>query len=447
MHRRERRTERDSLRYLPAVPDLHADPRFVRFTLRTDCPRCGAHLPINGPAPAADCAECGHRIRLPDQVLRRLLESAEESWPRVDRAGRITREDMTWRWTAEPLEAPACTACGEALDPAATQEIVTCNACGQTCGCLPLEGPGRFGVPTARRVYGGHTDLRRPALAPRPIALACPQCGGGLSIGVDRARITPCDYCNTPIHLPDVVWRQLHPPREVQPWILRFEGPNPRAQQRLRAREAREKRQAMEAQKAAEKARKEAERAEARKRQEAASRARRAELEAAQRRQRERAGRAAVGAWLLTLVALLGVGGFVLAHALGLFVQLPVAGRWAAIASTFIPLLLAWGAAIAAAAWHGRLPVLGSLGHAALHLVLLMLPVLGVGVAAWLLYAYGTGRQPTPGGKAHEDHRHALWVSWPGALLAVGIAVFASVAASALTGATLWEMLGWFAED
>lgn len=268
---------------------IDADPRYVKFGLRTECPACGAHLPVNGPAPEVDCADCGQRTAVPRDLLVGLLRDAEERWPRGE-ADTVTLGDITWRFTREPVEAPACPACDAELPR--DWPVDAPLACPSCRAEVPSEAPPGWlarAAPTGTRILGGELDQTRDGQPERPVALQCPSCGAGLSITHRHQRLTPCDRCGSNVHIPDAVWRALHPPRTVRPWTLRFDGESVPAR---RAREQAEAaaRKAAEAEQAkknrAEKERRKQEEAERLAQKNAAARAAWEEEQAAQARRR-----------------------------------------------------------------------------------------------------------------------------------------------------------------
>jgi hypothetical protein len=52
-----------------------------------------------------------------------------------------------------------------------------------------------------------------------PVALQCPHCGGSLVVSGDRRNET-CSFCDTEVHLPDDLWKMLHPARKAVRWYL-----------------------------------------------------------------------------------------------------------------------------------------------------------------------------------------------------------------------------------
>ncbi|MCB9674224.1 MAG: MFS transporter [Alphaproteobacteria bacterium] len=428
------------------------DPRFGRFGLRTDCPRCGAHLPVNGPAPTVDCADCGHTVGVPAPMIADLFRDFEKEWPDSQGSGTIVRGDITWRWTAAPVEAPACPSCGEALPDAPEAGEVACGACQTAVPVFQVPRDCRAGVKTAALVIGGSDDLSRPAEPPKPVVLQCPQCGAGLSIGHERSRITPCEYCNSQVHLPDAVWRALHPPREVREWFVRFDGEGPAAAKARSLRDKEEKRRQAAENKQKKQAKKQAIQAEHRKKLDA-ERHEREETAARQKRFRNLTGLVGVlFAAVLALAACAVMGASIVAygapwmfeaagigHALLLTQSLIVAG--------VVSALVAWFVGVVAAAWRGNVPLLGSLGMGSFHLLASVAPFVGVVFALVFAFGYTRGRFPAPPGPKWQAHRNPLGSGWPVALLLPVTSVFCTVALAMTLDLTLWELFVQMGED
>lgn len=287
--------------------------RYGQFGLRTECPRCGSHLPVNGPVDAADCADCGERIKVPDELLNDLFDAFEDAWPKPNAAS-VTLGDLTWRWTAETVEAPGCPACKHALDAAEVHgdALLRCGGCEAAIPTHPVRKRLRRKA-QAMQVIGGEADLKREAAPPKPVAMQCPQCGAGLTITGDRRRVSACDHCGVSVHLPDAIWRMLHPPRKVEAWTVRFEGESRRARTERIERERGEKKRAERDQRS----RHEHDKARRRTEQEDAERVRKREAdarriaEAAEKRAREDADerrRAWIGGLLVVISMIASVG-------------------------------------------------------------------------------------------------------------------------------------------
>ncbi len=397
---------------------IDTDPRFGRFTLRTECPSCGAHLPVDGPAREVDCAECGHRVEVPLKVLTQLLDAFEEGWPTTDR-GTVTTGDLTWRWTSDALDAPECPACRSALgEPRG--DLAPCAACGAQ---VPARPPPEWirSIRGLRLLFGGDPIQTREDQGPAPIALSCPSCGAGLTVTSRHHRLTPCDRCGSQVHLPDAVWRALHPARVVQPWLARFDGES-RPAARLRKQREADERQAEKQRERDERRRRQEEeqrtKAEIKAREEEAERA----VEAERRRARERWTLLPTGLCLLLslgCVALLATAtaAFFVGHIPGI----RIVGLSAAetrritdglVVGAVLPIAPVWLLSIGVAAFRGGHRLLGVLAWSAFMSGLTLIPFVGPILGWFWAWQHFTGSEPTPG-----TDKLPRFTGWPLALL------------------------------
>jgi DNA-directed RNA polymerase subunit RPC12/RpoP len=434
---------------------LDADPRYGRFGLRTECPRCGAHLPVNGPASEVDCAGCGHRVDVPEEVLRSMLEAFEDGWPDAAHADSVTVRDLTWRWTSDPVEGPACPACEARLDDSVADELLACGSCGAQVPSAPPPKDLRR-VRGFARVIGGELDQRRDGGAIAPVVLACPACGAGLSITSEHQRITPCEHCGSQVHLPDAVWRQLHPPRTVQPWTVRFQGesrPAAKARHEAEAREKAERKAAEKRERAAkqeaidrERGRVEAERRrEKEQRERAEAEVRRVEREAVERRRQ---------LMILPLNLLSGLGtllalAFMLAatiafvaghdHTLRRYGSGTMGARVVTdslVVGAAVFTIAVWAFGVVAAALRGRKPVGGVLFWSSFMAGLSILPVVGPFIGLFWAWQHATGAEPTP-----DTDKLPLGTGWPLAPLYVFGPLYAHLCYAAAGDMTLGEFV------
>jgi len=88
-------------------------------------------------------------------------------------------------------------------------------------------------LPGALQIFGGEPAIaeREGGLvlevdqsAVKAIAMACPQCSGGLLVRHTDDRVITCRYCNTDLFLPDELWRRLHPAKTLCAWTLTYTG-------------------------------------------------------------------------------------------------------------------------------------------------------------------------------------------------------------------------------
>jgi hypothetical protein len=380
--------------------DAFARPRFAKLSLRTDCPRCGAHLPVNEPAQQVECSECGQTVPVPPRLLADLLEAFEERWPSAVRDTR-SLGDLTWRLTAEPFAAPPCPACDGTLVPVDGLGA-TCGSCGLATTDAP---PPDWLSGETQRVYvpiPGETGSRTP------IALSCPSCGAGLSVDAARPRLTPCDHCGSQVHLPELVWRQLHPKRTVAPWIARFD------------RESRPERRQKQAEVQAERDREKKER-DGRKRAEAAQRKAKADAEESRRAAERAAAKAKADAekaeqdrrWSLwtaplavlgVLLALSATGAMALGLGVDVWHALTPAWRISkqmGIAADAVPVAMAayalgvWAACVVLAVIRGRTGLFGTAFWSGMMMLLAHIPLVGWLLGLYWAWEHVRDREPT----------------------------------------------------
>jgi uncharacterized protein (DUF983 family) len=408
-----------------------ASPRFGAFTLRTECPRCGAHLPANGPAPRVACAACDAEVEVPAPLLGGMLERFERAWPKADGSGAETIGDLTWRWTSEMVDGPVCAACRGVLS--GEPELARC-ACGAVERSTPLPDALRGLVESKVRIFGADPDvLPEPVAA--PVAMTCPQCGAGLTFTSSHQRLTPCAHCGVTIHIPDAVWRALHPPRTVRPWVARFDGESRpgRAARIAREREERARERALE------EAERRKEQAAARERKEEEARLRReaAALELQAERARKAAAERRRNLMLTPLLGLSWVAGFGGAAALAgtsawytfgplnLLRPLMPEVFWAtaprpAVLLGFVTAVVGWGVVNASIAVRTRQKLREIMTFSTVYLVLAHVPMLAFVAGPGLALAYINGAEPS--GAQHKDRIPSAWRP-PGAVLLLTFAV------------------------
>lgn len=423
-----------------------APVRFARFGLRTECPRCGAHLPVDGPVPLLDCADCGERVEVPQDLLSDLADTFEEGWPEPIGAGIAMRGSLTWRWTAAAVDAPACPACGGPLEDAvaaAGDAAIRCGACAALVPTFPAP-PALRARTRAVQVIGGEADLSRDDDAVAPVAMTCPQCGAGLSITHRHQRVCPCEFCGSSVHLPDAVWRALHPPRTVVEWTVRFEGPS-RAAVRAEAEAAKEAKRREDAEN---KRKKHAER-EAQKARAAAERAEQAAVaaqaaEAAERRRNLLTAPLVIASWAASIGGTGAMAFATLTFVLG-------ASRVVRLQGWVIPAAL-WGTgAVVAVAWalatltlmvRGGGPALRSLLASGMHLLICAVPLFGPFAGPiFALSVLWRGRV-----QLDERRRAPVSAAAPMLLLMLGTGTFLHVGYAWAADMTLLQLFRWLIE-
>lgn len=383
--------------------DADAAPRFGTFTLRTDCPRCGAHLPVNGPVAAVDCADCGARVDVPGDLVGGLADRFEESWPTARASDTVTTGDLTWRWTFTAATGLAC-ACGAPLS--ADETLAACASCGAHTAAFDAPSGLTKAAPSARRVYGADEDGTRPVIALAPVAMGCPQCGAGLAITAAHQRLTPCTHCGVTVHLPDAVWRQLHPPRTVRPWTVRFDGESRPARRARIARERADAERRQREQKEAARLRAQAAEMERQRAEAAAIEERRAAAAAAKAEEEKRWRRVTVPLLVLSWAALPVTLGGMIAGTAWYTIGAPTlligrvaprilhdAGRVVVVAAA-VAAVLGWALSAFAAARRSRVPLGAILPRLLLHVATALVPLVGWCFALVWAFRLAIGTEP-----------------------------------------------------
>lgn len=435
---------------------IDADPRYGAFTLRTDCPRCGAHLPANGPVSEVECGECAERVPVPPQLVRDMVEAFEDQWP-TPRAGEtVTLGDLTWRWTWEAAPGPHCVVC-EAPVPDGG-DVVTCEACGSDTPAADAPGTMRAAVPSAKRVYGGDPEGLEHEVVTAPVAMGCPQCGASLSITSAAQRITRCGHCEASVQLPDSVWRQLHPARTVRAWVVRFEGESRAARSRrveaereararAKAEAERERQRAKEDAKARQRAAEQASREAAAAEAAAAKAERERQAEAAERRSNLLTLPLVLVAWVVAVSDVAGLLATAAWYALAppwasiyplAFPALQLTPRIAVYDAVFVS-FFAWLVVYAALALRSRQGFFALLPIAMMQVGLALIPVVGPFIGAGWALSYLGGNEPT---LANRKEPVPWSVRVPAAMLVFAFSLYTHVVVAAVSNVSLrvlWE--------
>lgn len=212
------------------------ESRFGCFEIRTSCTQCGNPLVLNGPQLKPKCDSCLQVVDVPAGIWKGWLENLLDDYGELDWKHGASSTIMSGEFTAKVNYyrlKPRCPECKEDLGvdvESGTDEILHCLKCGKgSLDTFPAPEWLRNILP-ANQVYGAEREVEKRSemeAAPKPIVMACPQCGGTLKATAESERIMPCAYCNVDVYLPDAVWRKLHPARTIQEWFIRFK---PKAQ-------------------------------------------------------------------------------------------------------------------------------------------------------------------------------------------------------------------------
>jgi ribosomal protein S27AE len=214
--------------------------RYGIFKVMVTCPHCGNPMPVNGPQRQPICRSCQKEVGIAAEtwsgILGDYLKDYKSLEPGSGNNSTIMGE-ITLKCTSVKLPPPdaACTKCETNWDLASVKDgtdgTIACKKCGYKSPTFPPPDWLKALVPAARQIFFGERDRSGTpegvpdpnAAAAKPIALACPQCGGGLLITAQTERTLPCTYCKVDVFLPDAVWLKLHPAKEAKFWLVRFQ--------------------------------------------------------------------------------------------------------------------------------------------------------------------------------------------------------------------------------
>ncbi len=207
--------------------DVGGEVRSLTVTVSIRCDHCRLPVPINGPVQVARCPHCSKDARAPD--LYKVL---------VDAVAR----DSTWDGYAYARfddPSPECARCGAAVSVLAhlgQQGVATtlpCARCGTGMPTFPAPPWLKAHLPSALQVFGGDAEVAREQAsldlhvneeAAKPVVMACPACGAGLTFTQATDRTAVCRFCSASVFMPDDLWKRLHPVKTMVRWTLTYAG-------------------------------------------------------------------------------------------------------------------------------------------------------------------------------------------------------------------------------
>lgn len=196
--------------------------------MSVQCPRCEAHVPVNGPYNNFVCAECCENIEItPDNWTDLLEDVRDETAFEID-PGEGSRSSIMGVFNTSlfygRLE-PYCPKCKTDFDMendyAAGENSVTCSSCGES---LSVETPSKWFNKVFKGVtliVGATGSADSNEQAPEPVIITCPSCSATFET-TGKARNTPCPHCENSIFLPDDLWYHFHPVPGKKRWFVGF---------------------------------------------------------------------------------------------------------------------------------------------------------------------------------------------------------------------------------
>ena len=211
--------------------------RYGIFKVIATCTHCGNPVVVNGPLREPVCPSCLKAIPVPADVWAEIVGDylADYSTTKPGSGGESTMMTggLTIRYSSVrlPPPDPACPDCEENWDLRSVENgfdgVLRCAKCPRTTPVFPAPDWLAEKVPQAKQVFFAEREgSEQPDGNPsaKPVALTCPQCGGGLVVTGESERTVPCKYCEVDVYLPDGVWKRLHPSKTAKYWMIRFQG-------------------------------------------------------------------------------------------------------------------------------------------------------------------------------------------------------------------------------
>lgn len=205
---------------------------------RTDCPECGASIPVRGLAAPLDCKACNTRTAPTQDFWSGIFFRLFTAFPGTGQValrlgGALTGELPIYaRYREEP---PSCARCRAPLvvPPAASAQphaTFPCAACGAPAQVFWAPDWARQEFPDLRLVIEPvPLDAAAPAPnapnAPRPVAFGCQECGGKLKLTPDMPRLLECRFCRAMLYLPQELWNAVHPAEKRSAFWIVVERP------------------------------------------------------------------------------------------------------------------------------------------------------------------------------------------------------------------------------
>jgi cation transport ATPase len=293
--------------------------------------------------------------------------------------------------------------------------------------------------------------------------MRCPSCAAGLTIALDRQRVTPCEYCGVSVHIPNAVWRQLHPVRTVTEWYVGFEGESAGQRAKREEREERKRKRREDKENKKRKAEKRSADAERKRAAREAEAERNAEHEAAQAEwMRKRTFMSVGGLGLATPAVALSLFMFLIAHGWLWFgdrtILYSIAWPGPALAFDVIVCAIAITAALpglvfslGTAAFKARTGVTTLSGTLILAMALGMVPIAGMIAAAFmtrkLVFGPLDGKVRDHAGVVKRDRKIAPgWGALPLVIWITGWTLGAQGAFFYFSGMTVFEFINLFAD-
>jgi ribosomal protein S27AE len=199
----------------------------VTLTMSTQRKHCAMPIPLNGPTNLVRCLSCKRET------------PTDELFETIALANMRVKPKENYQYAAFDDPSPECARCGNGVSIApylakhGASTTLPCGSCGARTATYPAPPWLKAHFPNVLQVFGGDADIAHQhggvdlpvdQAGTKPVAMACPKCGGGLTIGPDTERTVACQFCSASVFIPDALWKELHPVKTMLRWTLTFTG-------------------------------------------------------------------------------------------------------------------------------------------------------------------------------------------------------------------------------
>ena len=202
------------------------------------CPDCDSYIPLNALVESLKCRACGTDHDLTVEHWKTVLDDAIKEAPHSEEGEgssstvfgnlnyRIEYGRLKPRYSGTKDDIPIEDIL-ELVDDGYLSHPVTGEKTfvrkypdiynGEFSGITALIGEEASLIP--RRGEGSELQVENSS---NPVALQCPNCGGSLIVNGENRNET-CRFCDTEVHLPDDLWKMLHPTRKAVRWYFLYD--------------------------------------------------------------------------------------------------------------------------------------------------------------------------------------------------------------------------------
>lgn len=197
------------------------------------CQKCGATIPINGPAHAVRCIECGKLYHVNPCLLAEGIASSAEGSRIIAFDGKKGIPAIVYTY-----HRPNCHSCDshvEIYDYAARGDFskpILCAHCGDELPQSRFPLWLKKHLPKTHLLIGSEQEKQQRDPAPAKIEpftfiMSCDTCGTGTeqTVNTKSSRFLECGTCRATSLVPKEIWHRFHPVRKIKRWSILYKLP------------------------------------------------------------------------------------------------------------------------------------------------------------------------------------------------------------------------------